>query len=76
VLELNSPQCCGSAGIYNLLQPNFAEELLAEKVQAIERTGAELVVSANPGCLLQLQYGLRRAGSKVRAIHLATALRL
>jgi glycolate oxidase iron-sulfur subunit len=76
VLELNSPQCCGSAGIYNLLQPNFAEELLAEKVQAIERTGAELVVSTNPGCLLQLQYGLRRAGSKVRAIHLATALRL
>jgi len=76
VLELNSPQCCGSAGIYNLMQPKFAEALLAEKVQAIARTGAELVVSANPGCLLQLQYGLRQASSKVEAIHLATALRL
>ncbi len=76
VLELNSPRCCGSAGIYNLMQPKFAEELLAEKVQAIARTGAELVVSANPGCLLQLQYGLRQAGSTVKALHLATALRL
>ncbi|MCS7013952.1 MAG: heterodisulfide reductase-related iron-sulfur binding cluster [Chloroherpetonaceae bacterium] len=76
IVELNSPQCCGSAGIYNLLQPKLSEQLLEEKLRAIARTGAEIVVTANPGCLLQLQYGLRQISSKVRAMHLASALRL
>lgn len=76
VIELNSPECCGSAGIYNLLQPHFSEQLLEKKIRAIAATGAEIVATANPGCLLQLQYGLRRVGSKVKAMHLSTALRL
>lgn len=76
VVELSSPECCGSAGIYNLLQPDFSEQLLEKKICAIAATGAEIVVTANPGCLLQLQYGLRQAGSRAKAMHLATALRL
>ncbi len=76
VIELNSPECCGSAGIYNLLQPDWSERFLELKVEAIKKTKAEFVVTANPGCLLQLQYGLRKAGLKTQAIHLATALKM
>ncbi len=74
VVELNSPECCGSAGIYNLLQPDWSEEFLKLKVEAIRKSKAEFVVTANPGCLLQLQYGLKVSGVKAKAIHLATAL--
>jgi len=56
--------CCGSAGIYNLLHPETANELGDRKVQNLLSTGAEAVVSANPGCLLQLMSGLRRLGHK------------
>ncbi len=76
VIELNSPECCGSAGIYNLLQAEWSEKFLELKVEAIKKTSAEFVVTANPGCLLQLQYGLKKAGVKTRAIHFATALKM
>jgi glycolate oxidase iron-sulfur subunit len=56
--------CCGSAGVYNLLHPETADELGDRKVQNLLSTGAEAVVSANPGCLLQLMSGLRRLGHK------------
>lgn len=54
--------CCGSAGVYNLLHPETADELGERKVRNLLSTGAEAVVSANPGCLLQLMSGLRRLG--------------
>ncbi len=54
--------CCGSAGVYNLLHPETADELGERKVHNLLSTGAEAVVSANPGCLLQLMSGLRRVG--------------
>jgi glycolate oxidase iron-sulfur subunit len=76
VIELNSPECCGSAGIYNLLQPDWSEQFLELKVEAIKKTKAEFVVTANPGCLLQLQYGLKKAGISTKAIHFATALKM
>lgn len=47
-------QCCGSAGIYNLQQPAIAQTLLADRKQVITATGASLIVTANPGCMLQL----------------------
>jgi glycolate oxidase iron-sulfur subunit len=56
--------CCGAAGVYNLLHPETADELGDRKVQNLLSTGAEAVVSANPGCLLQLMSGLRRLGHK------------
>ena len=55
--------CCGSAGVYNLLHPETAEELGDRKAQLLLMTGAEAVVSANPGCLLQLMSALRRSGA-------------
>jgi glycolate oxidase iron-sulfur subunit len=57
-----SALCCGSAGVYNLLHPETADELGDRKVQHLLATNAEALVSANPGCLLQLQASLRRNG--------------
>ena len=55
--------CCGSAGVYNLLNPETADELGDRKAEHLLATGAEAVVSANPGCLLQLMNALRRRGA-------------
>ena len=66
--------CCGSAGIYNLVEPETARELGGRKVRSILTTGAEVVVSSNPGCLLQIRSGLEQAGSRVRTLHLVEVL--
>lgn len=65
----DSTRCCGSAGIYNLTHPALSKELLDRKMADVEATGAEIVVSANPGCLLQLDWGARRTGSDVKVKH-------
>jgi glycolate oxidase iron-sulfur subunit len=65
VAEIAEPSlCCGSAGVYNLLQPEPAQQLGDRKVANLLATQAAAVVSANPGCLLQLQSSLRRHGEK------------
>lgn len=69
-----SDRCCGSAGIYNLTHPDMSQELLREKMQAIAATGAEVVVAPNPGCMLQLDYGARRYGPKIKVLHLMDLL--
>ncbi len=56
-----STWCCGSAGIYNITQPEMAKKLLERKLANIETTGATIVASANPGCSVQLESGLRGA---------------
>ena len=66
--------CCGSAGTYNVTQPDLARSILDRKVANILRTGADTVVTANPGCLMQIQSGLRHAGSNVRVVHLLDLL--
>ncbi len=67
--------CCGSAGIYNLLKPDIANELGSRKVDNLLTTQAQAVVSANPGCLLQLMNGLRRRGMEaLPAFHLVELL--
>jgi glycolate oxidase iron-sulfur subunit len=67
--------CCGSAGVYNLLQPEPAAELGDRKVANLLETRAAAVVSANPGCLLQLMSGLRRRGEKAMpAFHMVELL--
>lgn len=70
----DAERCCGSAGIYNLTHPDIAAELQRQKVAAILAVGPDLVVSANPGCILQLRAGLRAAGSAVPVMHLARFL--
>jgi glycolate oxidase iron-sulfur subunit len=54
--------CCGSAGIYNAIQPEMSRRILDEKLDDLLSTGAEVVVSANPGCQMQLEAGLRSRG--------------
>jgi glycolate oxidase iron-sulfur subunit len=64
-----SDQCCGSAGIYNLLEPAVAEAVLAPKLVAIAATRADVVLTGNPGCLMQIGGGLLRAGQRTIARH-------
>ena len=67
--------CCGSAGVFNLLQPETAEQLGARKVDNLLSTRADAVVSANPGCLLQLMNGLRARGLEAMpAFHMVELL--
>jgi len=61
--------CCGSAGIYNITQPEMSKKLLDRKLQHIKATGATIVASANPGCSVQLETGLQQAGSSVKVMH-------
>ncbi len=70
VLEVPDPTiCCGSAGIYNLVEPATAQELGDRKAQNCLATGAEMAVAGNPGCLLQIRAALERAGSKLPVLH-------
>ncbi|HST26014.1 MAG TPA: (Fe-S)-binding protein, partial [Gaiellaceae bacterium] len=64
-----APICCGSAGIYNLVQPEAALELGDRKAAHVAATGAEVYASANPGCLVQVSAALRRAGRPLPALH-------
>jgi glycolate oxidase iron-sulfur subunit len=64
-----STWCCGSAGIYNITQPEMSQKLLGRKISNIEKTGAAVVASANPGCSVQLQAGLRQPNKAWRIVH-------
>jgi glycolate oxidase iron-sulfur subunit len=66
--------CCGSAGTYNVTQPELSAKLLERKVGHITRSGAELLVTANPGCQMQIAAGLRAARAPVTVIHLMDLL--
>lgn len=66
----DAERCCGSAGIYNLTQHDISQELQRQKVAAILAARADVVVSANPGCVLQIAAGLRAAGSRVPVVHI------
>lgn len=69
-------RCCGSAGIYNIVQPEMAGDLLDEKMEHVARTKADLLVTSNPGCLLQMKVGIHRAGltGQMEAVHLVDLL--
>jgi glycolate oxidase iron-sulfur subunit len=66
--------CCGSAGIYNLVQPEAAAELGKRKAAGVHATGADLLVSANPGCLLQIAQWLAAAGHPLPVAHIAEVI--
>jgi glycolate oxidase iron-sulfur subunit len=66
--------CCGSAGIYNLVQPEAAAELGARKARAVHATRADLLVSANPGCSLQIAQALASQGAAMPMAHIAEVL--
>jgi len=65
----DSTKCCGSAGIYNLLHTGTSLELLKEKMDNIKKTGAEIVLTGNPGCMLQIKYGAKTFNTNLRVEH-------
>ena len=70
-----SEVCCGSAGSYNLTEPSMAERLQRRKVENILMIGAKVVVTTNPGCILQMRAGLEKAGAAhIRVVHIADFL--
>ncbi|MBV8162879.1 MAG: (Fe-S)-binding protein [Candidatus Eremiobacteraeota bacterium] len=70
----NADRCCGAAGVYNLTQPDRSAAILEEKVRDIEATGAQSVVTTNPGCAMQLQAGLAERRLQTRVCHLIEML--
>ena len=77
-LELREMQlpdlCCGSAGIYNVIHTNMSLSLLRKKMEAVNATGAQWIVTANPGCMLQLSAGVRKFGRGQKVMHVVEAL--
>lgn len=69
-----STWCCGSAGIYNITQPEMSHQLLERKLGNIAKTGAKVVASANPGCNVQLAAGARESGQPLEIVHPITLL--
>jgi glycolate oxidase iron-sulfur subunit len=66
---LDAALCCGSSGVYNMLQPEVADELGQQKVDNLLNTGAELIASANPGCSLQIKKHLQLKGKEMTLLH-------
>jgi len=66
--------CCGSAGIYNIVHNELAMSLLRDKMAIVNSTGAQIVVTANPGCMLQLRAGSRLYGHGQRVMHVVELL--
>jgi glycolate oxidase iron-sulfur subunit len=73
--ELASPdRCCGSAGLYSFVQGEMAQGLLSEKMDDVRATGATTIATANPGCMTQLEAGLRQRGIDGRVVHVIELL--
>ena len=64
-----SDLCCGSAGIYNLMEPEMADRLLERKISKLKEIGAQVLLAGNPGCLLQIGMGIKRQGLNIRTAH-------
>jgi len=71
---VDSELCCGSAGVYNVLEPEMADRLLAQKLARIGETGAAVVATGNPGCVLQIARGARERGLDLEVVHPVTLL--
>ena len=65
----DSDVCCGGAGVYNLLEPELSEQVLAEKLKNIQNSGATVLATGNAGCHMQIAAGARLAGMSLRVCH-------
>ncbi len=75
LIEMRHPDwCCGSAGTYNVTQPQLASEVLKTKMDEVSETGAEVIATANVGCMLQLRAGIRQRGVKMEVMHVVELL--
>jgi glycolate oxidase iron-sulfur subunit len=72
----NAGGCCGSAGIYNLVQPEMSMDVLDHKMENVKKTQAKFVLTSNPGCLLQMKLGIEREGvsEQMEAVHIVDFL--
>ncbi|GIM46360.1 glycolate oxidase iron-sulfur subunit [Collibacillus ludicampi] len=72
----NADSCCGSAGIYNLIQYEMSMQILDDKMEHVKKTKAQILVTSNPGCLLQMRQGIIREGlqDKMEAVHIMDLL--
>jgi glycolate oxidase iron-sulfur subunit len=68
-------ECCGSAGVYNLTHRELSTQILDRKMQRVKAADLDVLVTGNPGCLFQLQYGARRHGLKLEVVHIAEFVR-
>ena len=66
---IDAALCCGSAGVYNMLQPEIAAELGQMKAKNLVKTGAALIASSNPGCSLQIKKSLEKRGETISLMH-------
>ena len=73
---IDAASCCGSAGIYNLLQPEMASRILETKMKGVKILQPAIIVSSNPGCLMQMQVGIQREGleTEMKALHIVDFL--
>jgi glycolate oxidase iron-sulfur subunit len=69
-----SDLCCGSAGIYNVIENEMAMAVLEKKMESVNSTGAQVIATANPGCMLQLEAGVRLHGRGQRVVHVVEIL--
>ena len=69
-----SDLCCGSAGVYNVQHTEMSMSLLEKKMQMAAATGADTIVTANPGCILQLRAGAELFGRNQRVMHVVEVL--
>ena len=75
LVEMGEPdRCCGSAGVYNLAQPEMSRRLLDDKMDDVFATGCDVIATANPGCMLQLQLGVKLRGASQPVVHVVELL--
>jgi Fe-S oxidoreductase len=75
LVEMDAPdRCCGSAGIYNVTQPEMSRRLLADKMADVMSTTPDIIATANPGCMLQLELGVREGGGTQEVVHVVELL--
>ncbi len=71
---VEADMCCGSAGTYNVTQPELSKALLDRKMVNVLASGAEMLITANPGCQMQLEAGVQASGARVTVVHLMDVL--
>jgi glycolate oxidase iron-sulfur subunit len=75
LVEMSTPdRCCGSAGIYNITQTDMSRQVLQDKMDDVMATACEVVSTANPGCMLQLDLGVRLRGGNQQVVHVIELL--
>ena len=68
-------RCCGAAGSYNVMHYEQSMKVLERKIENVKKTGADILATECPGCIIQLRYGAKRAGLEIRVVHISELVR-